>query len=129
MQVTMSEENTTESQVARAKRGDREAFDALAAEYRGRLLAFIHTRLGPDLRVQLEPEDVIQDALLSAYEAIDRFEWRGPNSLFSWLASIVEYRIRDLSRATQRRLQLPLEVDPVGDVISASKQLRSRLVT
>lgn len=124
MPETMSKENTTESRIARARAGDREAFDALAAEYRGRLLAFARTRLGPDLLARLEPEDLVQDALLRAYESLERFEWRGPESLFSWIASIVEFRIRDVSRAARRQPQLPLEIDPAGDAITGSRRLR-----
>lgn len=120
----MSQEDSFEYQIAQAKQGDRSAFDAVAAGYRGRLIAFINKRLGQALRQRIEPEDVVQDALLRAYESIDRFEWRGPNSLFSWLASIAELRIRDLSRAAQRRPQLPLEIDPAADAISPSKHLR-----
>jgi RNA polymerase sigma-70 factor (ECF subfamily) len=120
----MASEDTTRSRIARAREGDRAAFDALAGEHRERLLAFVHKRLGIDLRARIEPEDVVQDALLRAYESIERFEWRGPDSLFNWLATIVEFRIRDLSRAARRRPQVALRADPAGDVLSPSKHLR-----
>lgn len=72
----------------------------------------------------MEPEDVLQDALLRAYESIGRFEWRGPDSVFSWFAAIAEFRIRDLSRAARRRPRVPLGVEPVGDEVSPSRHLR-----
>lgn len=120
----MSKEQATRSLVDRAQRGDRQAFDELVLDHRDRLLAFISTRLGAGLRQRLEPEDVLQDVLLRAYESIERFEWRGSAALFSWLAGIAEFRIRDLSRAHQRRPQLPLEIDPAGDEISPSRHFR-----
>ena len=120
----MSDEDTTRSQIARAQRGDREAFDALADAHHDRLLAFVRTRLGHSLRTRIEPEDLVQDALLRAFESVARFEWRGPESLFNWLASIVEFRIRDLSRSTRRRPLLLLTIDPEGDAVSPSKNLR-----
>ena len=122
--MQMPSEETTRSQIDRAQRGDREAFDALADAHRERLLAFVRTRLGHGLRTRVEPEDLVQDALLRAFESVARFEWRGPDSLFNWLASIVEFRIRDLSRSARRKPQLPLTIDPAGDVVSPSKNLR-----
>ena len=120
----MPSKDTTRSQIDRAQRGDREAFDALADAHRERLLAFVRTRLGHGLRTRVEPEDLVQDALLRAFESVARFEWRGPDSLFNWLASIVEFRIRDLSRSARRKPQLPLTIDPAGDEVSPSKNLR-----
>ncbi len=124
MIAVMSKEPSAKSLIARAQRGDRQAFDELAAGHRDRLLAFIYTRLGPDLRQRVEPEDILQDALLRAYESIQRFEWRGPASVFSWLAGIAEFRIRDLSRAARRRPQLHLEIDPADDGVSPSRHHR-----
>ena len=98
MDTELSREPDAEELLERARAGDREAFDQLAAQYRGDLLAFSKARLGPSVRRQLEPEDVAQDALLKAFQALDRFEWREPDSFRRWLCGIVEHLIRNASR-------------------------------
>ena len=120
----MAKNHTTKTRIARAKSGDREAFDELVAELRPRLIAFAQTRLGPDLRSRTEPEDIVQDTVVRALQSFERFEWRGENSLFNWFASILEYRIRDLSRARQRTGHGRLEIDPATDSVSASQAVR-----
>ena len=123
MEVTLCTENEIRDLVDRARRGDSEAFGALTATLRERLLAFTTTRLGPELRRRFEPDDVLQDALLRAFESIERFEWRGGDSAFSWIASIVEFRIRDLARPARRRPQVALGPEPPDDEASPSDRL------
>ena len=68
--------------VNRVKQGDRCAFDQLALRYRGRLLRLI-------LRIVHDPadaEDVLQDALVRAYRAINSF--RGDSAFYTWLFRI-----------------------------------------
>ena len=98
-------------------------FDAVAAMYRVRLLAFVRTRLGERLARRTEPEDVLQETLLTAFESLDRFEWRGERSLFSWLATIAEYEIRGLGRG-RRPDPLELDRDVAGSAPSPSRVLR-----
>ena len=90
METVMSREPNTEELLKRARAGDREAFDQLAGLYRDDLLAFSKARLGPSVRSQFEPEDVAQDALLKAFQALDRFEWRHPDSFRRWLCGIAD---------------------------------------
>ena len=94
METVMSKEHTEEL-LQRARAGDREAFDQLAGRYRQDLLAFSESRLGPAVRGQLEPEDVTQDALVKAFQALNRFESRGPDSFRRWLCAIAEHLIRN----------------------------------
>ena len=124
MTKLMAPHDSTESKIARAKAGDREAFDELTGELRPKLLGFARVRLGPDLRARIEPEDVVQDAFVRAFQSIDRFEWRGPNSLFNWIATILEFRVRDLSRVGKRGAPRRLAIDPAADNVSASRDAR-----
>jgi RNA polymerase sigma-70 factor, ECF subfamily len=61
------------------------------------LLVLIETRMGPVLRAKLSAEDVLQDALLSAWRDRAKIEWRGHRAFRNWLVSVIENRIRDAS--------------------------------
>jgi RNA polymerase sigma-70 factor (ECF subfamily) len=68
--------------VARAQAGDEKAFEDLARRYTPRLRGVLY-------RIIREPEaahDAAQDALLRAWQNIDRFQ--GRSSFFTWLARI-----------------------------------------
>jgi RNA polymerase sigma-70 factor (ECF subfamily) len=110
-----------------AQTGSRRAFGEIAEMYRGELLRYAASRTGPQLRGRLEPEDVVQDALRVAFEGLERFEWRGPQSLGCWLRGIVEHRIRNASRGREARLaRISLEslLEPAASGPSPSRVVR-----
>ncbi len=109
--------------IERAKTGDRGAFDELTSVLRERLLALVRSRLGKALRGKLEAEDVVQDALLKAFESIHAFRGTDADSLWGWLASISEHLIWNASR--KRSLQVTsLALDQPDPGVSPSRSLR-----
>jgi RNA polymerase sigma-70 factor (ECF subfamily) len=89
----------------RARRGDREAFDAIVRRLRSRLQGSIEKwsrlRLGPHVDV----EDVLQETFLRAYRSLDRFEHKdgaGDETLVRWLAGIARHVLADLLRQAAR---------------------------
>ena len=94
----MTSDRATEERVEAARRGDRGAFDQLVGGVQHELRAFVVSRLGPIVRQQVEPEDVVQETLLKAFESIKRFQWNGSQSLKNWLFAIAEHLIRNTSR-------------------------------
>lgn len=78
----------------RAKKGSREALDALFARCSRWLLALIRARVGRALGPHLEPVDVLQETLLRAFVHFDDFEGTSLGSLASWLAAIATNQIR-----------------------------------
>jgi RNA polymerase sigma-70 factor (ECF subfamily) len=67
----------------RLRRGDEDAFELLVRRYGGRMLA-VARRL---VRDEEEARDAVQDALLSAFRSMHRFE--GGSQLGTWLHRIV----------------------------------------
>jgi RNA polymerase sigma-70 factor (ECF subfamily) len=84
--------------VDRARQGDEEAFRVLSDRYRGELLARIQGRLGAALRRKVAASDVMQEALLGAFEGLDTFEFLQEDSFKRWLGTIVEHKIEDVFR-------------------------------
>jgi len=81
-----------------ARAGSRSAFERITEKHRRDLLRYAASRIGPVLRGRLEPEDIVQDTLLKAYQGLDRFQWKGPESLGRWLRGIAEHLIRNAAR-------------------------------
>src|SRR3954470_12521118 len=83
--------------LALARAGDEDAFGELVAPYRRELQVHCYRILGS----LHDAEDVLQETLLSAWRALDRFE--GRSSLRTWLYRIATNRSLDAIRASARR--------------------------
>ena len=101
-------EEPTLELVARARAGERGAWDDLYRRVHDPLLLAVRARLGAKLRGALESEDVLQSVIKDALADIERFEPRGPGSLQRWLATCVLNKIRTHSRrqAVRERVEL-----------------------
>ena len=109
--------------VEKAQAGDRSAFDGLVGRYRERLLGQIEARLGSKVRARIEAEDVLQETLTRAYQSIEKFRYRGEESFYSWLGTIAEHLIWNISQK-QSSIYLELKSDVVDDDASPSRNLR-----
>ena len=95
--------------------GDPHAFAEIVRRHRDRLWAVALRTLGD----REEAADALQDALLSAYRAADRF--RGDSAVTTWLHRIVVNACLDRVRRRQARPTVPL---PETDVTPAPVQDR-----
>lgn len=89
----------------RARRGDARAFEQLAREIERPLYRHALRMLGHD-----DAEDVVQDALLSAWRSLASFEGQ---SFRAWIFRIATNRALDKLRSRRRHPELPL--DPPTD--------------
>jgi RNA polymerase sigma-70 factor (ECF subfamily) len=123
MIVTMTEKDPTPELIERGRRGDRAALGEATERVRPRLLQFIEERMGHEVRRLLGPEDVLQETFARSLELLDRFEWRGRDSFFRWLAAIAEHLILNATKKTARA-PLRLDVDPRASAVSPSRAER-----
>ena len=84
----------------RAQAGERQAVEAVFERCGSKLLALIRLRLGRQLRQRLESRDILQGAMLKAFEHWDQLRPSernedAPASFMAWLARIAENEIRD----------------------------------
>jgi len=77
-------------------------WDALHSRYKRRIVIYANYRLGPDLRLQVDAEDIVSEAWGRIVAAWPRFEYRGPDSLFHWLCRQVTRAILDRRRKHDR---------------------------
>lgn len=78
--------------VARARRGDHEAFRVLVERYQSRAYGLALRILGDPDRAR----DALQEAFLKAYSALDRFE--GRSGFYTWLYRLVFNQCIDMKR-------------------------------
>ena len=95
--------------IARAREGDGRAFEDLARREERALYRHAARIVGPGP----DAEDVVQDALFSAWKSIRSFEG---TSFRAWLFRIVTNRALDRVRAKKRHAELPLEPSEGEDV-------------
>jgi len=112
--------------VLRAQAGDRDAFGALVERYSAMVRRLARTVLGhPE-----DADDAAQDAFLSAWTAVQRFDSRAP--LGPWLARIALNAARDLRRRRRVRTTEPVPAGQAApgampDRLAEQALLRERL--
>jgi RNA polymerase sigma-70 factor (ECF subfamily) len=95
---------TEASLIARAQDGDVSAFEQLSGAYADRLFMLLLRLIGD----RGEAEDVAQEVMLRAWQAITRF--RGQSSYFTWLYRIA---VNEANRALEKRARRPAGL-PIG---------------
>jgi RNA polymerase sigma-70 factor, ECF subfamily len=88
--------------IRRLRAGDEAAFEILVREHAGAMLAVAHRYL-PN---ESDAQDAVQDAFVSAFKSIDRFE--GTSKLSTWLHRITVNAALMKLRTARRRPTVPL---------------------
>ncbi|MEO7734954.1 MAG: sigma-70 family RNA polymerase sigma factor [Kofleriaceae bacterium] len=98
------------SQLACARRGDRDALGALVRHYQDRVYAVCVACAGPDA------EDCAQDALVKVLAAVHRFDPAGSASLGGWILAITRRVCIDRARSARVVRHRELEIDGLATV-------------
>ena len=101
----MNEAIESRNRLARAQRGDEDAFAALTQPYRRELQLHCYRILGSFD----DAEDLLQETLLAAWRGLEQFE--GRSSLRAWLYTIATNRCLNALRDDRRRPQLVMSAD------------------
>jgi RNA polymerase sigma-70 factor (ECF subfamily) len=95
--------------VEQIRSGKPEAWNALIAQYEGRLLSFVDSRL----RRRASSEDVVQETFIGFLTSLPNYDKRRP--LESYLFSIAAHKLTDHLRREGRRPALPLSSTASSD--------------
>ncbi|HEY2439298.1 MAG TPA: sigma-70 family RNA polymerase sigma factor [Solirubrobacteraceae bacterium] len=98
-ELSWQRERLEHNRLARAQRGDEDAFEELTTPYRRELQVHCYRILGS----LQDAEDMLQETLLAAWRGLEQFE--GRSSLRSWLYTIATNRCLNARRAGARRPQ------------------------
>ena len=115
-------EESDEQIVSRVLAGDRESFELLVRRHSTRLMRAAMSIL----RNQAEAEDVVQDALVSAYQHLGQFAGRAKFS--TWLTRIAVHRALEV--AAQGHREKAVDLDDPGThlpLVSAQRGPEERL--
>ena len=118
--LTVSEE-TSLALLARARKGDAVALEALMGRYLTRLQRWASGRIPSGARGLLDTDDVVQDALLNTFRRLDHFEPPHDGALLAYLREAVANRIRN-----ELRRRVPAR-DTSIDLDALPSELRSPL--
>lgn len=78
--------------------GDRASFDRALAPLVPWLREVAQRRIRESLRRVLEPDDLVQDVLLTLYRNLRDTELRTPKGMRTWITQVLDHRMRDLER-------------------------------
>ncbi len=90
--------NKTAPLILAAQKGDRKALERLFARYLPRVRAIAALRMGRRMQELFDLEDVVQEALLKAFQGLGRFEHKSEGCFRNWLACCVEREVANCAR-------------------------------
>lgn len=96
--MSSSTSSPSEILLTRVAEGDERALDELLKQYRPYVWRIVDARLEPDLRVRIDPSDVVQETLTVASHRIDDFLQRRPTTFRIWLRRKVLEQLVDARR-------------------------------
>jgi RNA polymerase sigma-70 factor (ECF subfamily) len=108
----MTDVAATDAKARRAARGTRHELEAQLEGYRTELTGHCYRMLGG----AFEAEDAVQETMVRAWRALDRFE--GRSALRSWLYSIATNVCFDMLGSKQRRAR-PMDLGPASSADTA----------
>ena len=110
---------TTLDLVEMTKRGDATARDRLIRRYLPLLTRWTHGRLPHGARDLNDTSDLVQTALMRAFQSLPTFEAEGNGAFFGFLRTIVLNLLRDeVRRLTRRPLSVELP-EEIPDLLSS----------
>ncbi|ABD09868.1 DNA-directed RNA polymerase specialized sigma subunit, sigma24 [Frankia casuarinae] len=104
--------------VARARRGDVNAFGLLYDRYANLVFRYALYRLGGD---PVAAEDIVSETFLRAFRSIGTFQWQG-RDIGAWFITIARNLLVDQARSARRRFEIP-----TADILAAAEHRATAL--
>lgn len=124
MRGIMAQSGPPEVLIARAREGDRAAFDELIGAFEDRLRSFIRSRIESDFRGRLDPEEILQDARVRAYLSIESFQGETFDEFRRWATGVANKTVLRAAEGARRHRILEIQPDLPAKDIPPSKAER-----
>lgn len=96
--MTETQEPTSDELLDRASLGDNSAVHELLERSRERLRRLMSIRMDHRLTARIDPSDVVQEALASAYTRLPEYLESRPVAFYPWIRQLAIQRLVDLHR-------------------------------
>lgn len=95
----LMDEQARAAQAHAAADGDQDALQRLIVHYHATLRGTVERAIDPALRAHLDPDDVLQEAYITAFKRVGSCNFDGPGGFYKWLETIALNAIRPQQRA------------------------------
>jgi RNA polymerase sigma-70 factor, ECF subfamily len=89
--------------VEQATRGDADALQRLVVHYHSALHRAVDGKLPAKLRRYVDPEDVLQQAYIVAFQGVGGCDFESPGGFYKWLERIALNKLANVSRDLKRK--------------------------
>jgi RNA polymerase sigma-70 factor, ECF subfamily len=108
--------------LAKARAGDSEALGKVLEGYRDYLRLLARARVGDELRVRLDPSDLVQETLLEAQRDFPQFQGQSEGELAVWLRRILVRNLADQLKYHQSQKRDLGREQPLESVIEKAHE-------
>jgi RNA polymerase sigma-70 factor (ECF subfamily) len=124
MTTSMGADDTSRALAARARAGNRAAFEELVSLHQEAIERHVASRLRARGLKASDTEDVTQEILLRGFRSLRNFEWEGESSFLRWICGIAENVALEMARRAARNPVTALRRDVAATTVSPSVGLR-----
>jgi RNA polymerase sigma-70 factor, ECF subfamily len=122
------DEHDLAADIERAVAGDGDALQRLIVHFHAMLRGVVAAARDADLHSRIDPDDVLQQAYVSAFQGLAQCRFAGPAPFYKWLETIALSRLEDFQRAERRKKRDAARAAcPVADSTSSYPDLIYRL--
>jgi RNA polymerase sigma-70 factor, ECF subfamily len=107
--------DNTQQLIDLARQGDGSAISELLDRHRPRLRKLVAARMDERLSSRVDPSDIVQETMLTAFQRLPEYFHRSPYPFYPWLRQIAWDRLRDASRRHIEAGKRSVDVEePIG---------------
>ena len=99
----MDDQEERAEQVQSAACGDLDALQRLIVHYHGVLHGAVERGIDPALGPYVDPDDVLQEAYVTAFKRVASCAFEGPGGFYKWLEKIALNQVKSHQRALRSR--------------------------
>ena len=109
-----------------ARKGDRAALESLFRQFQDRLLGFIRSRIAPGYAARLDPEDILQETFVRAFQSIHSFRGEDLEGFRRWVTGVANKAVLRAREKLCQHRTLEIQDLAAANEASPSRAIRRR---